>query len=65
MRAAPTRSSCRITSFQVACTGFAALFGLKEKNVTMAATPPTGRLIQKHCEAVSMEAIAGGDVEKD
>jgi hypothetical protein len=53
MRDAPTRSSCRIFSFQVASTDFAALFGLKEKNVTIAAMPPTGRLIQKHCDAVS------------
>jgi hypothetical protein len=54
MRDAPTRSSCRIFSFQVASTGFAAWFGLKEKKVTMAAMPPTGRLIQKHCDAVRM-----------
>jgi len=65
MRAAPTRSSCQSVSFQVASTGFAALFGLKKKNVTVAATLPTGKLIQKHCDAVRMTTVIVQDVKKD
>jgi hypothetical protein len=64
IRAAPTRSSCRIVSFQVASTGCAALFGSKKKKVTTAATKPMGRLIQKHCDTVSM-AIVGIEIPKN
>lgn len=39
-----------------------ALFGLKKKKVTAAAIAPTGKLIQKHFDAVRMAMFASGDV---
>ena len=48
MRAAPIRSICSIFSLKGACVGLTCSGVLKKTKTTMAASPPMGRLIQKH-----------------